>query len=237
MRKQRHGWIRDRALSLARIAALTGTLTLHIVVFAQLWLNARVVPQQRMRSAITVELYQAEDPPPVQPVAPEQPPPTIDHPMPRVPPRERVAPAEVEPVEAIEEPPLDAVVVEPSLGERIDQQRSAVAAEIARENAPARRLFRGRPIDAMLPDGDKGTLPGFRPRTADDPSKLMRKFGQVLSQNLPSAAWDQDAPMDLLTEGWETKHHGSDLAGCELQYQELDADLRRQMCGEVGRGQ
>ena len=237
MRKQRHGWIRDRALSLARIAALTGTLTLHIVVFAQLWLNARVVPQQRMRSAITVELYQAEDPPPVQPVAPEQPPATIDHPMPRVPPRERVAPAEVEPVEAIEEPPLDAVVVEPSLGERIDQQRSAVAAEIARENAPARRLFRGRPIDAMLPDGATGILPGFRPKVSEGTPGIVRGLANMLSRGVPTAATDPDAPTDLLTEGWEAAHHGSDLAGCELQYQELDADLRRQMCGEVGRGQ
>lgn len=85
----------------------------------------------------------------------------------------------------------------------------------------------------MLPDGDRGTLPGFRPRTSEGGSEVLRKLGQVLNSRLPSAAVDFHAPMDQLTERWEASHHGSDLAACEQQYQELDADLRRQMCGEV----
>jgi hypothetical protein len=216
-------------LSLARIAALTGTLVLHILVFAQLWLNARVVPEQRIRSAITLELYQAQAQPPPGPPQPQPQPATVV--IPARP--EAVAPGpQVDAGEVAQE-----IELRPAPRVSIDQQRASVAAEIARENAPVRRPFRGRSIDAMLPDGDKGMLPGFRPRTVDDPSKLMRKFGQMLSQGVPSAAVDPDAPMDLLTEGWEARHHGSDLAACELQYEELDPDLRRKMCGEVGPGQ
>ncbi len=221
---------------MARIAALTGTLVLHILVVAQLWLTARVVPQQRLRSAITLQLYAPEEQPPVGP-------PQLE-PVARTPQAAAAtaAPVRVESVATIAPDAVDADVPEvrfvtpsePAVS--IAEQRANVAAEIARENAPVRRPFRGRSIDAMLPDGDKGMLPGFRPRTVDDPSKLMRKFGQMLSQGVPSAAVDPDAPMDLLTEGWEAKHHGSDLASCELQYEELDADLRRKMCGEVGPG-
>ncbi len=221
-------------MSLARIAALTGTLVLHILAFALLWLNARVVPEQRMRGAITLELYQVEEQPPVGPPRPPaQPAIRADKTTVAIPAR----PGKVATAPRVK---ADAGVMEaelrPAPRVSIDQQRANVAAEIARESAPLRRPFRGRSIDAMLPDGDNGMLPGFRPRSVDEPSKLMRKFGQMLSQGVPSAAVDPDAPMDLLTEGWEAKHHGSDLAACELQYEELDADLRRQMCGEVGPG-
>jgi hypothetical protein len=222
-------------LSLARIAALTGTLVLHILAFALLWLNARVVPEQRLRSAITLELYQLEVRPPVGPPQSQAPPAIrVDETAVATPARrETIAPApQVAAGEGVQE-----IEFRPPPPVSIDQQRANVAAEIARESAPLRRPFRGRSIDAMLPDGDKGMLPGFRPRTVDEPpSQLMRKFGQMLSQGVPSAAVDPDAPMDLLTEGWEAKHHGSDLAACELQYEELDPDLRRKMCGEVGPG-
>jgi hypothetical protein len=120
-----------------------------------------------------------------------------------------------------------------TLTQRIDHQRREAAADIATEHAPAKRLFAGRSIDAMLPGADTGKLPGFRPKTSDDNRDALRRIGQMLSQGLPSAAVNPDAPTDLLTEGWEAKHHGSDLAACELQYQDLDADLRRQMCGVV----
>jgi hypothetical protein len=218
-------------LSLARIVALAGTLVLHILGFAQLWLYARVVPEQRLRTAITVQLYELEPQPPVAPIetAAESPPAAVAAPRPL---REaRTAPVVVAAPEA-----AHIEFVQAPVPLSIEQQRAAIAAEIARENAPSRRPFRGRSIDAMLPDGDKGMLPGFRPRTVDDPSTLMRKFGQMLSSGLPAAAVDPDAPMDLLTEGWEAKHHGSDLAACELQYEELDPDMRRKMCGEVGPG-
>jgi len=225
-----------RPLSLARIAALTGTLVLHIVLIAQLWLNARVVPQQRLRSAITLELYGPEQQPPVVPQLPLPPPAMAVDSVATVP-RVRVEPAAAAPVVNVEEGARDVeFVLPPAPVVSLDEQRAGVAAEMARESAPVRRAFRGRSIDAMLPDGDKGMLPGFRPRTVDDPGKLMRNLGQMLSQGVPSAAVDPDAPMDLLTEGWEAKHHGSDLAACELQYEELDADLRRKMCGEVGPG-
>jgi hypothetical protein len=218
-------------LSLARIAALTGTLVLHILAFALLWLNARAVPEQRLRSAITLELYQAQERPPVGP------PEWQAQPVIRVEKTTAARPGTIAPAPQVDaDEGVQEIELLPAPRFSIDQQRTNVAAEIARESAPLRRPFRGRSIDAMLPDGDKGMLPGFRPRTVDDPSKLMRKFGQMLSQGVPSAAVDPDAPMDLLTEGWEAKHHGSDLQACELQYEELDPDMRRKMCGEVGRG-
>jgi hypothetical protein len=221
---------------LARIAALTGTLVLHILVVAQLWLTARVVPQQRLRSAITVQLYQPEELPPSGPSLPEPASPQAVVAAPLVRPLRSELDAPSPSVDAQADAAQVEYVPAAPPGANIELQRAQIAAEIARENAPVRRPFRGRSIDAMLPDGDKGMLPGFRPRTVDDPSKLMRKFGQMLSQGVPAAAVDPDAPMDLLTEGWEARHHGSDLASCELQYEELDADLRRKMCGEVGPG-
>lgn len=226
-----------KRVSLARITALTGTLVLHIVGFAQLWLTARVVPEQRLRSAITLELYGPQEQPPVGPPQPQPPPPAT-------PPDTVMAATPVRREPAMPAPAVDAdddardieFVPAPLPGASLEQQRAEIAAEIARENAPARRAFRGRSIDAMLPDGDKGMLPGLRPRTVDDQRRLLSKIGQMLSIGVPTAAVDPDAPMDLLTEGWEAKHHGSDLAACELQYDELDPDLRRQMCGEVGSG-
>jgi hypothetical protein len=221
-------------LSLARIVALTGTLVLHILALAHLWLNARVVPQPRLRSAIAVQLYEPEQRPAP---APAEPVPQLDTaaivaPSPRP---ARAVPAA--PVAAAAQPDaaeLEFVPLPPQLS--IEQQRAGIAAEIARENAPERRAFRGRSIDAMLPDGDKGMLPGFRPRTVDDQTRMMRKIGQMLSMGIPTAAVDPDAPLDLLTEGWEARHHDSDLAACELQYEELDPDMRRKMCGAVGPG-
>lgn len=208
---------------------------MHILAFALLWLNARAVPEQRLRSAITLELYQAQQRPPVGPPESQaQPAIRVDNSTAAIPER----PGEIAPApQADADEGMQEIELLPAPRISIDQQRANVAAEIARESAPLRRPFRGRSIDAMLPDGDKGMLPGFRPRTVDEPpSQLMRKFGQMLSQGVPSAAVDPDAPMDLLTEGWEAKHHGSDLAACELQYEELDPDLRRMMCGEVGPG-
>jgi len=223
-------------LSLARIVALSGTLVLHILVFAQMWLTARVVPQQYVRSAITVQLYQPDEQPPSPPASPE-PAPSVEvvaAPLPR--PQRRMTEPPSPSLDAAPDAPDVEYVEAPLPDVGFEAQRAQIAAEIARENAPVRRAFRGRSIDAMLPDGDNGLLPGFRPRTVDETASLMRKFGQMLSIGVPTAAVDPDAPMDLLTEGWEARHHGSDLAACELQYEQLDADLRRKMCGEVGPG-
>lgn len=120
-----------------------------------------------------------------------------------------------------------------SFARRLEQQRSEVAAEIARENAPARRPFRERDLGAMVPGAGNGKLPGFRPRFGTPSGDLARSVGRMLEQKLPTAAVEWDAPLDPLTERWEAAHHGSDLAACERQYEDVDRDLRRQLCGEV----
>lgn len=220
------------AMSLARVCAWTFTFTLHVLALAYVWRVTQMVPQLQGPAAITVTVYLPDTPPPPRPLAAPPPVQTID--------RRPVAPVASQP--KLEEPPAPPVeaqvdsleLPEPvSLSRRIEQTRSEVAAEIARENAPARRAFQGRSLDAMVPDAGNGKLPGFHPRTGATPSDAMRGLAQMLSRGVPTAATDPDAPSDLLTEGWEAAHHGSDLAACELQYEELDADLRRQMCGEV----
>lgn len=223
---------RHHAHSLARICAWTFTFTLHLLTIGYVWRVTQMVPQLQGPSALTVAVYLRDEPPPQRP-QPEAPP--IPTPAAQAAAVPRIAARPVSIAVAASEPPQEQVDLPESvsLSRRIEQTRSEVAAEIAREQAPQRRAFQGRSLDAMVPDAGNGKLPRFRPRTVDDSSKQMRKFGQMLSQGLPSAAWDQNAPMDLLTEGWEAKHHGSDLAACELQYEELDPDLRRQMCGEV----
>ena len=223
---------RHHAQSLARICAWTFTFTLHLLAFGYVWKVTQTVPQLQGPSALTVAVYLRDEPPPPRP-QPEAPP--IPTPAAETPAAPTAASRPVSIAVAAPEPPPEPIELpEPvSLSRRIEQTRTEVAGEIAREQAPQRRAFQGRSLDAMVPDAGNGKLPGFRPRTVDDPSKLLHKFGQMLGQGLPSAAWDQDAPMDLLIEGWEARHHGSDLQACELQYEELDADLRRQMCGEV----
>jgi hypothetical protein len=127
--------------------------------------------------------------------------------------------------------PLLPEPVSPSL--RLEQSRVAAAEEIAKESAPERRAFAGRSIDAMLPGGDTGKLPGFRPRTVEETSDLKRQIGKLLQRGVPAAATDYDAPLDLLTEGWERAHHSSDQAECDREYAQFDSDLRHQLCGDV----
>lgn len=221
------------AMSLARICAWTFTFTVHLLAFAYVWRVTQMVPSLQGPSALTVSVYLPDALPPPRPPPPPEPVPLQAS--------ERRAtaaaalPPRTPPVVAAREPPSDPLPLpEPvSLSRRIEQTRTEVAAEIAREQAPPRRAFQGRSLDAMVPDAGNGKLPGFRPRTGDTPSDAMRGLAKLLGRGVPTAATDPDAPSDLLTEGWEAAHHGSELAACELQYEELDPDMRRQMCGEV----
>ncbi len=221
-----------QAPSLARICAWTFTFTLHLLAIGYVWQVTQMVPQLQGPSAITVAVYLRDEPPPPRP---QSAPNAVDQPERRVPQAPMAEPVAAQAVVSAFEPAPEPVdLPEPvSLSRRIEQTRSEVAAEIAREQAPQRRAFQGRSLDAMLPDAGNGKLPGFRPRTGATPSDAMSGLAKLLSRGVPTAATDPDAPTDLLTEGWEAAHHGSDLAACELQYEELDADLRRQMCGEV----
>jgi hypothetical protein len=225
------------ALSIARISAWTGTLVLHILVIAQLLLSTTVVPQVRDREALTIDVelsVSPEPPPPRRPESTPAPAASAVAAAPKVAARAVATPNPPPANASPASPQSSSTLPDPvSLSTRIDQQRTIVAAEIARENAPKRRPFRGRSIDAMLPGADSGKLPGFRPRTHDDNADALRRFTQMLQRGLPSAATDFDAPTDLLTEGWEAAHHGSDLAACERQYEQFESDLRRQLCGEV----
>ncbi|MGE4072125.1 MAG: hypothetical protein AB7E72_13220 [Lysobacterales bacterium] len=220
-----------RTLSPARIAAWTGTLVLHTLIIGNLWRDTAVRPALIERTALTVDIALIETPPPVPPkpatgapAAPARPQPVAVRPS---------GPTAMSPLPAnATEPELilpDPVA--PSL--RLEQSRVAVAAEIARENAPRRRAFAGRSIDAMLPGADTGKLPGFRPQTVEESNGLARQIGQMLSMGVPSAAVDYHAPLDLLTEGWENRHHSSDQADCDRRYAQFESDLRHQLCGDV----
>lgn len=224
-------WIACRLPSIQRIAAWTGTLLLHVLLVALLIRETRVVLQPRTTTALTVEIA-LDLPAPTPPPAPAAPTPTPEPVARASAPARSPAPAPAPAVASVRLPEA-AIPPATTLGQRVEAQRVEAAATVAAEHAPPRRPFAGRDLDAMLPDGDRGTLPGFRPRTSEGGSEVLRKLGQVLNTRLPSAAVDFHAPMDQLTERWEASHHGSDLAACEQQYQDLDADLRRQMCGEV----
>lgn len=221
------------AMSLARICAWTFTFTVHVLAFAYVWRVTQMVPQLQGPSALTVSVYLPDPLPPPRP----QPEVAANPPSERRVTSVTAAPtsASVAPPVAASAPPSEPLLLpEPvSLSARIEQTRTQVAAEIARESAPKRRAFQGRSLDAMVPDAGNGKLPGFHPRTGATPNDALRSLAKMLGGGVPTAATDPDAPTDLLTERWEAAHHGSDLAACELQYEELDADLRRQMCGEV----
>ena len=230
------------------LLAFAGTLGLHLAVFVGLLRgpDTAIVPWQPPLPTITVDLAEpgasalTSALPRAEPPLPPPPPAAVlivgvRDPDPAV--RDRP----VTPVRRAPSPPVPAPVSAPgdlpapvSFAQRLSQQRSEVAAEIARENAPARRPFRERDLDAMVPGAGNGKLPGFRPRFGTPSGDLARSIGRMLEQKLPSAAVDWDAPLDPLTERWEAAHHGSDLAACERQYEDVDdRELRRQLCGEV----
>lgn len=236
------------APAIFRISALAGTLTLHLLAVGHLLRSTEASPQARWLRPLVVAIELPVDEVDVEPEATPPPPPAgpappADPPRPPLPARRPAAAApgiDATALTITTAPASDTVVPaspdpippEARAAIRLDQQRSAVAAEIARENAPKRRAFSGRSLDAMLPGADSGRLPGLRPRVRGGGRELARKL-KSMWMGLPQAAVDRDAVLDPLTERWEEAHHGSDLAACERQYLELDRELRRQMCGEV----
>lgn len=222
------------------LLAFAGTLGLHLAVFIGLLRgpDTATVPWRPQPVSVMVDLFEPSPgfetarslPQPMLPLPP--PAALLVEQMPAAAPTRR-APATLPPQASVA-PAAPADLPAPvSFAKRLEQQRSAVAAEIARENAPARRPFRERDLGAMVPGAGNGKLPGFRPRFGTPSGDLARSVGRMLEQKLPTAAVEWDAPLDPLTERWEAAHHGSDLAACERQYEDVDRDLRRQLCGEV----
>lgn len=223
------------------LLALAGTLGLHLAVFVGLLRgpDTAIVPWRPQPVSVMVDLLEpppgfetasalpVEAPPPLPPPAA-----VLVEQVPAAAPA-RPAPARLPPQVPVATAAPSDLPAPVSFAKRLEQQRSAVAAEIARENAPARRPFRERDLGAMVPGASNGKLPGFRPRFGTPSGDLARSVGRMLEQKLPTAAVEWDAPLDPLTERWEAAHHGSDLAACERQYEDVDRDLRRQLCGEV----
>lgn len=211
-----------------RLLALSGSLLLHLLIVERLFEVTSVLPEVRVARSLEVEILLDDtlrEASPAVPVASIPEPPAAAP----VPPQPPPAAARGMPLPTPVAAPPEPAATPPDLA----AQRAAVAAEIAREGAPARAAFAGRSLDALLPDGETGLLPGFRPRPKDGVRDWGRRLGALLQPNLPQAAVDTDAPLDLLTEGWERAHHASELDACERQYEQLDRELRRQMCGEV----
>jgi hypothetical protein len=223
------------------LLAFAGALGLHLAVFIGL-LHGPDTATVRWRpqpASVTVDLL---EPPPVLETASalqaEPPPPLPPPAIALIEKRPAAAPAQMAPAKSLPVAPVATATpadlpAPVSFSLRLSQQRSDVAAQIARENAPARRPFRERDLGAMVPGAGNGKLPGFRPRFGTPSGDLARSVGRMLEQKLPTAAVEWDAPLDPLTERWEAAHHGSDLAACERQYEDVDRELRRQLCGEV----
>jgi len=235
---------RRHARSVARVGALTGTLTLHALVIH--YLVSETKPTISLAVAPSVDLVWFEAPADFLPITPprfaEPLPPApakpLDDPPPKPAPDLARLPLPIQAPTAVENSMVAAPVPTPTesaptFSDQLEAQRSTVAAEMAQESARKRRPFAGRSIDAMLPGADVGRLPGFRPRVDGGNRETLRRLAKILGGALPSAAVNPDAPTDLLTEGWERAHHSSDLAACELQYEQFESDLRRQLCGEV----
>lgn len=219
-------------LSPRRVFAMVATFTLHLLLIGWLIRETQVQAPSFTREAIEIELRDFETP--AQPLPPPRPPGALPPPVPelRAVPRPQAPSIDTEvAVEELAEPSEEPAPTD--LRARIEHQRREVAADIARENAPERRAFAGRSIDAMLPDKENVKLPTFRPKTHDGMRDTLRRLGNMISIGVPSAATEYDSPTDLLTEGWENRHHSSDMADCDREYAQFDAELRRQLCGYV----
>lgn len=207
-------------------------MLLHALIIAWLWHDTavRVVTPERRALTVDIALFEPTPPPlpPQQPLTRDATPTAAlaqrDSHKPKPTPTPET-PIAIEPTPALPEPVSTRL--------RFEQSQVAVAADIAQENAPKRRAFAGRSIDAMLPDGDSGRLPGFRPRTIEQTNGLARQLGKLLEKGVPMAATVYDAPLDLLTEGWEQAHHSSDQAACDLEYGQFGSELSHQLCGDV----
>lgn len=217
----KYQWRRSGASTLA----WTGTLLLHLALIAGLWTQAQVSDVPTRPRAMDVVFFEFEPAPqPAPALAPATPETTVPRPQPTRPTVVAVAPPESVP----ELPdPTTARVAAPH-DWHLDAERTAPETP-GSEGRPS-RPFAGRSIDAMLPGAARPGQPTLPMRSGSDFARIARSAGQMLG-NLPSAASNPDAVADLLIEGWEAKHHASDLAACELQYQQFDAAMRRRLCG------
>ncbi len=116
---------------------------------------------------------------------------------------------------------------------RLADQARVAANDEALAKQTEKPAFAGRSIDGMLPDGGPSKLPGFQPQTQNDRLEAAGRFLSMLQRGLPTAAHDYDAPLDLLSEGWERAHHASDLDACMRQHARFEEDLQRKLCGDV----
>jgi hypothetical protein len=211
---------------------MVATFTVHVLLVGWLVQRTQVRPPQLHYDSMTVEIAD------LTPMPEELPPPrpqavgvaTVARPLRPV--SQRVA-TQVAPPETAVGTPIEKAPEPTDLHARIDYQRREVAADIARENAPARRPFAGRSLDAMLPDAENTKLKNFHPRVHDARRDFMRKLAGVVALTVPTAARDYHAPVDPLTERWEAAHHSSDMADCDREYARFDAEMRRQLCGFV----
>jgi hypothetical protein len=116
--------------------------------------------------------------------------------------------------------------------QRLQNQMRDVAAGMAREKAPHNALSK-RDLQAFVPDRESAPDLRFEVNPEASPGDQLNRVLKMLQGSLPQAAFDLDAPSDLLTEGWERAHHSSDLVACMREYRRFDEDLQRQLCGEV----
>lgn len=211
---------------LRAIAAWSFTLAVHLLLAERLLVSTRVMPPlptARMEVEIVLAEPLPSPPPPVPRVAP---PTMVSGQMARAPVRRirdetpLAAPAQAAPADPLAD--TERAVLE--------RQARAAASQFVRENPPERRPFAGRDLDALLPDADQGVLPGFRPRAQGELSELARRLAALASKGVPSAAVNHDAMTDLLTEGWEARHHGSDIGPCMARSGALDREVARALC-------
>lgn len=214
---------------LRAIAAWSFTLAVHLLLAERLLVGTRVMPPLPT-ARMEVEIVLAEPLPSPPPPVPRSAAPTIVS--------GQVTDAPVR--EIRDETPL-AVPVTPPTPPSVDpladtgravleRQARAAASQYVREHPPERRPFAGRDLDALLPDADQGVLPGFRPRAQDELSELARRLAALASMGVPSAAVNHDAMTDLLIEGWEARHHGSDIGPCMARAAALDTETARALC-------
>jgi hypothetical protein len=208
------------------IAAWSFSLAVHLLLAERLLVSTHVVPPWPT-ARMDVEIVLAEPLPTPPPPVPRVAPPTLVS--------GQMAGAPVRRIR--DETPLaasaQAAPADPLADtERavLERQARAAASQFVRENPPERRPFAGRDLDALLPDADAGVLPGIRPRAQGELSEPARRLAALASTGIPSAAVNHDAMSDLLTEGWEARHHGSDIGPCLARSGALDREVARALC-------
>ena len=210
---------------LRAVAAWSFTIAVHLLLAERLLVSTRALPPSAT-PRMEVEIVLAETAPPAPAAPPLAAVPAVTD-KPRVTPVEQIqaGPPVVDP-----EPPAPADPLADTERAVLERQARAAASQYVREHPPERRPFSGRDLDALLPDADQGVLPGFRPRAQGELSELARRLAALASKGVPSAAVNHDAMTDLLTEGWEARHHGSDIGPCMARSGALDREVARALC-------